>query len=291
MNLLETIDPETPVLIAGPTASGKSALALAIAEAQGGVIVNADALQVFECWQMLSARPDAADLSRARHLLYGHVPFDETYSVGHWLREVTPLLSGPDRLIVVGGTGLNFTALTEGLADIPATPHHIRTRANALSLEQMLDAVDEDTKSRIDTANPARVRRAWEVVTHTGKQIAQWQDQTPPPLLPLTSAIALVLESPKDWLTPRIERRFDLMLEGGVLEEVRAMKDRWDPDLPSSKAIGAPELMAYLDGAMTLQDARERAIIATRQYAKRQRTWFNARMKRWTWIDASQLDA
>ena len=288
LELLKTIDPKKPVLIAGPTASGKSSLALAIAESQGGVVVNADALQVFDCWQLLSARPDRDEIARAPHALYGHVAYTQTYSTGHWLREVTPLLDG-QRPIIVGGTGLNFTALTEGLADIPATPPHIRDEANARPLDEMLAALDAETKARIDTLNPARVRRAWEVLTNTGKQIAAWQDNTPPPTLSLTDTTAIVLNSPKDWLNDRISRRFDMMLDHGALEEVKALRHDWDPDRPSAKAIGAPELMAHLNGELTLTEARERSIIASRQYAKRQRTWFKARMKAWVQIDASSL--
>ncbi len=288
LDLLRTIDADTPVLIAGPTASGKSSLALAIAESQGGVVVNADALQVFDCWQLLSARPDRAEIARAPHALYGHVPYTQPYSTGHWLREVTPLLNGP-RPIIVGGTGLNFTALTEGLADIPATPDHIREQANALPLGEMLDALDAETTKRIDTLNPARIRRAWEVLTNTGKQIAAWQDDTPPPTLALADTTAIVMNSPKDWLNARITRRFDMMLDQGALEEVKALQHDWDPDWPSAKAIGGPELMAHLNGELTLTEARDRSIIASRQYAKRQRTWFKARMKAWTQVDASIL--
>ena len=288
LELLKTIDANKPVLIAGPTASGKSSLALAIAESQGGIVVNADALQVFDCWRLLSARPDRSEIARAPHALYGHVPYTAPYSTGHWLREVTPLLDGP-RPIIVGGTGLNFTALTEGLADIPATPDHIRDQANTQPVQDMLDALDENTRSRIDTANPARIRRAWEVLTNTGKQIAAWQDETPPPTLALKDTTAIVLNSPKDWLNDRITRRFDMMLEQGALEEVKALQHDWDPDRPSAKAIGGPELMAYLNGELTLTEARERSIIASRQYAKRQRTWFKARMKAWAQVDASSL--
>lgn len=288
LELLQTIDPNRPVLIAGPTASGKSSLALALAEAQGGTVINADALQVFGCWQLLSARPSAPELARAPHALYGHVAHDAAYSTGHWLREVTPLLRDT-RPIIVGGTGLNFTALTEGLADIPATPDHIRQAANATPLPEMLAALDDTTRARIDTANPARIRRAWEVLTNTGRQISAWQDDTPPPLLPLSDAVPLVLDSPKEWLNDRITRRFDLMLAGGALDEVRAMQGDWDPERPSSKAIGAPELMAHLAGEITLEDARARAIIASRQYAKRQRTWFRARMRAWRHIAADRL--
>ncbi|WP_299191074.1 tRNA (adenosine(37)-N6)-dimethylallyltransferase MiaA [uncultured Litoreibacter sp.] len=288
LELLKTIDANKPVLIAGPTASGKSSLALAIAESQGGIVVNADALQVFDCWRLLSARPDRREIARAPHALYGHVPYTAPYSTGHWLREVTPLLDGP-RPIIVGGTGLNFTALTEGLADIPATPDHIRDLANTQPLQDMLDALDENTRSRIDTANPARIRRAWEVLTNTGKQIAAWQDETPPPTLALKDTIAIVLNSPKDWLNDRITRRFDMMLDQGALEEVKALQHDWDPDRPSAKAIGGPELMGHLNGELTLTEARERSIIASRQYAKRQRTWFKARMKAWAQVDASSL--
>ena len=275
------IAPDRPVLIAGPTASGKSALALAIAESGGGVIVNADALQVFGGWRILTARPDDTDLARAPHALYGHVPYDADYSVGHWLRDVAPYLTGDARPIIVGGTGLYFTALTEGLAEIPPTPPAIRQEADALPLPALIAGLDPETAGRIDLKNRARVQRAWEVLHATGRPLADWQDDTPAPLLPLSQAEAFVFDAPKDWLTPRIEQRFDLMLAGGALEEARAMLPQWNPDHLSSKAIGAPELIAHLRGEMTLADARAAAIVATRQYAKRQRTWFRARMRNW----------
>jgi tRNA dimethylallyltransferase len=275
------IAPDRPVLIAGPTASGKSALALAIAESGGGVIVNADALQVFGGWRILTARPDDSDLARAPHALYGHVPYDADYSVGHWLRDVAPYLAGDARPIIVGGTGLYFTALTEGLAEIPPTPPAVRQEADALPLPALIAALDPQTAARIDLNNRARVQRAWEVLHATGRPLADWQDDTPAPLLPLSQAEAFVVDAPKDWLTPRIEKRFDLMLAGGALEEARAMLPQWNPDHLSSKAIGAPELIAHLRGEMTLADARAAAIVATRQYAKRQRTWFRARMRNW----------
>ncbi|UYV39399.1 tRNA (adenosine(37)-N6)-dimethylallyltransferase MiaA [Rhodobacteraceae bacterium D3-12] len=278
-DIIETIDPDAPVLIAGPTASGKSALALAIAEAQGGTIVNADALQVFANWTVLTARPAAEDLARAPHALYGHVPGGQSYSVGHWLRDLDPFLA--HRPIITGGTGLYFSALTEGLAEIPATPPAIRARADTLSRDTMLAALDAATLARIDTQNPVRVQRAWEVQETTGRGLADWQDSTPPPRLPLSHCTALVIDAPKDWLTPRIEQRFDLMLAGGALEEARDNLPDWDPKRPSARAIGAPELIGYLNGEMTLEQARSAAIIATRQYAKRQRTWFSKRMKDW----------
>lgn len=284
-----TLAPDTPVLIAGPTASGKSALALHIARTQGGIVVNADALQVFDGWRLLTARPSDADLSAAPHALYGHVPFDAAYSVGHWLRDVAPLLHAT-RPIIVGGTGLYFSALTEGLADIPPTPPAVRAAADALSLSALMDGVDAETLSRIDTANRARVQRAWEVQQTTHRALSDWQDNTPPPLLPLAATMPVVIEAPKSWLSPRIVRRFDQMLEQGALAEAEAMLPHWNPAHQSARAIGAPELMAHLSGELSLTDARDAAIVATRQYAKRQRTWFARRMRHWHHIDASSTD-
>lgn len=278
---LPPIPEGAPVLIAGPTASGKSALALEIAERFGGVIVNADASQVYDCWRAISARPSPEEEARAPHLLYGHLPHDTPYSAGHWLREVTPLLNGPDRPIIVGGTGLYFTALTEGMADIPATPPDIRAEADALPLETLLAGIDPATAAGLDQLNRARVQRAWEVERATGRALHLWQADTPPPLLPLARTLPLVLEVDKLWLWERIARRFDQMLDDGALAEVAAMADRYDPALPAFKAIGVPELMAHLRGEITLDAARERASIATRQYAKRQRSWFRARMSNW----------
>jgi len=279
---------DRPVLIAGPTASGKSALALAIAEAQGGVIVNADASQVYADWRALTARPDAQDVARAPHALYGHLPYDAPYSVGHWLREVAPLLDGP-RPIIVGGTGLAFRALTEGLADIPATPAEVRAEGDALDLDTLLAGLDAQTRVQIDIANRARVQRAWEVLRATGRGLADWQAAPSPALLPRVQAQCIALTSDRDWLGARIARRFDAMLADGALDEVAAMLDRYDPGLQSCKVIGAPELIGHLLGRLTLDAAREAATIATRQYAKRQRTWMRAHMRDWQQIDAEML--
>lgn len=292
-NLLAELDPAKPVLIAGPTASGKSELALRIAETQGGVIVNADAIQVYANWRILTARPSPADEARAPHALYGHVAGDIPYSVGDWLRDLAPLLASTDRLIIVGGTGLYFTALTEGLAQIPETPAHIRQDALARierhGHQSLIAEIDALTRSRIDLANPMRVQRAWEVQKATGRGIAEWQDNTPPPPLPLHKAQAIVVHAPKEWLTPRIETRFQRMIEGGALEEARRNRSTWSPDLPSSKAIGAAELMAVIDGEMSVEDACARTAILTRQFAKRQRTWFRSRMQAWVQVDAREL--
>ncbi|NNF24816.1 MAG: tRNA (adenosine(37)-N6)-dimethylallyltransferase MiaA [Rhodobacteraceae bacterium] len=284
--ILESLDAGRPVLIAGPTASGKSALALAVAETLGGQIINADALQVFADWRVLTARPTAADEARARHALYGHVPGNQAYSVGQWLRDVAPLLGGP-RAIIVGGTGLYFAALTEGLADIPPTPQTIRAEADAIlersGPDALLAGIDPVTASRLDTRNPVRVQRAWEVQRSTGRGLAAWQDETGPPLLPLSATQPVVLHSDTGWLNERIARRFELMLKGGALDEARANLDGWRATLPSAKAIGAAELMAHLRGEITLQEARDRAVTLSRQYAKRQRSWFRSRMGAWRW--------
>ncbi|TYP64732.1 tRNA dimethylallyltransferase [Stutzerimonas stutzeri] len=279
---LTQIDAARHLLIAGPTASGKSALALAVARAQGGTVVNADALQVWSCWQVLTARPSAADLAQAPHALYGHVAPGTAWSVGDWLRQVATLRG---RLIVVGGTGLYLTALTRGLAQIPPTPPAIRATADARiasgGLAAMVAELDPRTRAQIDLANPVRVQRAWEVLTATCRGIADWQDDTPPPLLAPDDCQRVLITSDRDWLADRIAARFHAMLDQGALEEVRAMLPLWDPAAQWAKAIGAPDLVAHLQGHATLAEATERAIIASRQYAKAQRVWFRGRMRDW----------
>ena len=291
MHLAE-IPPDRPVLIAGPTASGKSALALAIAERSGGRIVNADALQVHDAWRVLTARPTAADEAHAPHALYGHVPWGAPFSVGDWLRAVGELLDGA-RPIVVGGTGLYFSALTEGLADIPAIPDAVRAEGEARMARSGHDALGReltaDVRADVDLANPMRVLRAWLVQRATGRSIRDWQATTPPPLLPSAAAHRIVLEADRDWLAARIERRFDAMVRAGALDEARAVLPRWDPAAGAAKAIGAADLVAHLRGRKTLDDARRDAIVATRRYAKRQRTWFRSRMRDWSRIDAAAI--
>jgi len=270
--LLPAISREAPVLIAGPTASGKSALAMEIAARDGRVVVNADALQVYANWRVLTARPTVEDEAALPHALYGHVA-----------REVAGLTGRP--LVIVGGTGLYFMALTEGMVEMPAVPPAVRAEADALrasgGVAALLAGVDAATAARIDRQNGARVQRAWEVLRATGRGLASWQDDTPPPLLPLARAEALVLRPETGWLDARIARRFDAMIAGGALDEVRAEAPHWQPERPSSKAIGAPELMAYLRGETTLSGAILASVLASRQYAKRQRTWFRNRMKDW----------
>ena len=281
------ISPTTPVLIAGPTASGKSALALHIAKTQGGVVVNADALQVYDGWRLLTARPDDSDLAQASHALYGHIPYDAPYSTGQWLRDVAPFLQGKLRPVIVGGTGLNFLALTKGLADIPATPPALRTQGDTVPLAELLADLDPRTRARIDTNNRMRVQRAWEVWHATGQSIIDWQDATPPPLLAPQNAVRITLDAPVDWLNTRIAQRFDQMITQGAVAEARTMLPCWDPAQQSSKAIGAPALIAHLQGNMTLDAARDAAVTASRQYAKRQRTWFRSKHQDWHKLDMS----
>lgn len=279
--LLQGLPPERPVLIAGPTASGKSALALAIAEAQGGVIVNADASQVYEPLRIISARPSPEEEARAPHLLYGHLAEDAPYSTGHWLREVAPLLSGDQRVIITGGTGLYFSALTQGLAEIPETPPEVRAQGDDMALEDLLAQLDPETAAGIDARNRARVQRAWEVWQATGRGLSDWQRDTGAPLLPLEDCLPIVFDVEREWLNARIAQRFDLMLEQGALEEVAALRTRYDPSLPAHRAIGVPELMRHLEGELPLHRAREAAVVATRRFAKRQRTWMRSKMADW----------
>lgn len=280
--MLRSISREAPVLIAGPTASGKSALAMELAARDGRLIVNADALQVYGNWRVLTARPSAAEEAALPHALYGHVGRDQPYSVGHWLREAVALLDRP--VVIVGGTGLYFMALVEGLAEIPPVPPEVRAEADALraaDVAAMAAELDAATAARIDLANPARIQRAWEVLRATGRGLAEWQARTGAPALPLARAEALVIRPETGWLNARIDARFDAMMEAGALEEVRAELPFWDPARPSSRAIGVPELVAHLRGQLPLAEAVAAAKLASRRYAKRQRTWFRARMGGW----------
>jgi len=291
--LILSLNEARPILIAGATASGKSALAIKIAKKLGGVIINADAMQVYEGWKILTARPTRQDQRNVSHLLYGHVDNKEAYSVGDWLRQVTPLLDGNHRPIIVGGTGLYFRALTEGLANIPKIPEEYKKKSSELIQNgKMLDMVadfDEATRSKIDLQNPVRVARAWEVLQATGKSIVSWQADTPPPILNINKCDAILMHSSTHWLNERIKIRFEAMLDNGVLEEITENSQSWDPQLQSSQAIGATQLIEYNLGRISIEKATELAVIASRQYAKRQRTWFRKRMENWRTIIAEDI--
>ncbi len=287
----------TPILIAGPTASGKSALALRLAHQFDGCIINADALQVYDCWSVLSACPDSDEQAQAPHHLYAHIGKHTPYSAGHWLRDVQSVLQASDkRPIIIGGTGLYFTALTKGLAAIPEIPADIRAQGDDIRLTLGKDGFitdlqtdDPETLATLDQNNPARLQRAWEVLRTTDKGLSKWHAETPPPLVDPAKSAKIVLNSDRDWLAERIERRFDLMMDHGALDEVRNyITDGWDSTLPSAQAIGARELVAYLNGELDLETAITNAKAQTRQYAKRQRTWFRSKMANWHRIDPAQ---
>jgi tRNA dimethylallyltransferase len=289
-----------PILIAGPTASGKSALAVALAERFGGCVINADALQVYGEWRLLTARPTGEEIARVPHRLYGHIPARQAHSAGAWLRELAEVLqccaAKGWRPVIVGGTGLYFKALTEGLAAIPETPPAIREAAEARLAEGGREALvddlagaDPETLAAIDAQNPARLMRAWEVLETTGRGLAAWQKATPPPLLRPERCIRLRLMPDRAALYARIAQRLDAMLAAGVLDEVAAVT-RLDlpPASPAMKAVGAREFMDHLRGALTLEAARAAALTATRRYAKRQMTWARNQMMSWQAIDAQE---
>ncbi|WP_136656359.1 tRNA (adenosine(37)-N6)-dimethylallyltransferase MiaA [Nitratireductor sp. XY-223] len=274
------------VLIAGPTASGKSALAVKMAEAAGGVIVNADSMQVYDTLRILTARPTQPELERVPHHLYGHVPASTSYSAGQWLRDVGQLLDRPDvagRLqVFVGGTGLYFRALTGGLSDMPAIPEGVRRHwrerllnEGAEALHARLQLVDPETAATLDPTDSQRIVRALEVFEASGQSILQHQRARGEALIEPGEARRIVLMPDRDVLRQRIRDRFVSMVESGAIDEVRRLiASGLSPDLPVMKAIGVREIGAYLSGEATLDEAIERASIATRQYAKRQMTWF-----------------
>ena len=281
----DEIDQNTPVLIAGQTASGKSHLALEIAEKHGGIIINADAIQVYENWRILTARPSSADEAKIKHKLFGHIDGAKDYSVGTWIKEVNEILSSNSRPIIVGGTGLYFSALTNGLVDIPEISDSIRQEANNRikknGFKSLVEEIDQETVQKIDTNNPMRVKRAWEVLRSTGQGLTFWHRATPKPTLDLNGCKALLVEGDVSLINNRISNRFDQMIEKGLIQEAKNNLATWNPLHPSSKAIGARELIAYVNNEISIDQLREQIVIATRQYAKRQRTWFRSKMKSW----------
>ena len=276
---------EKPILLVGPTASGKSKIAMSLAMKLGRHIVNADSLQVYSNWRILTARPTIKDEEIIPHHLYGHKAPNEEYSVGHWLRELSNILSTNKKLIIVGGTGLYFSALTEGLANIPKISDETKIisekRLLKYGIQELLNDLDKETRESIDIKNPMRVIRAWEVLKETGKSLKKWQSETDPPILPLTKCQPLVINPDKNDLNKKIRARFKEMIEMGALDEAKKNFDMWNKGVIANKAIGASELISYLKNKISLDEAITNASIATRQYAKRQRTWIKARMKQW----------
>jgi tRNA dimethylallyltransferase len=282
------------ILIAGPTASGKSHLALELAARGGGVIVNADSMQVYSALRILTARPSPADEAVAGHRLYGHVPAGTRYSVGRWLGDVAVVLDEARRearqAIVVGGTGLYFKALTEGLAGVPAIPAELRAAIGAETegvetpaLHERLASVDAEDAAALRVSDRARILRAFEVFTATGRSLAEWRrDAAASPLVDAAMAERMVLDPDRAALHARIAARAGRMLEEGALAEVEALIALGlDPDLPAMKAIGVRELMAFQAGALSRDQALAAITTETRRYAKRQMTWFRNQMAKW----------
>ncbi|QJP16427.1 tRNA (adenosine(37)-N6)-dimethylallyltransferase MiaA [Starkeya sp. ORNL1] len=280
------------VLIAGPTASGKSALALGLAERARGAVINADSMQVYRDLRVLTARPTVEEEARAPHRLYGHVDGAEEYSAARWVEDAKAAIAEAEAAgqlpILIGGTGLYFKALTEGLSAIPSIPEEIRSRVRgrgetAPQLHARLVALDPETAARLRSSDTQRLMRALEVFEATGRPLARWQAQAAgPAVIDAANALKIFLDVERDASRERIARRFHAMLGQGALEEVRALLARELPaDRPVLKAHGVPWLARYLAGGITLEDAAAGGVQDTRRYAKRQDTWFRHQFEGW----------
>ncbi len=293
----------TTILIAGPTASGKSALALVLAERFGGMIVNADSMQVYRDLRIITARPTPDEERRAPHRLYGHVDAAEDYSVGRWCTEAAAVLATAERenrtAIIVGGTGLYFNALTRGLAAVPPIPTEIRDEVRArlaqegvAALHADLTARDPVAAARLRSGDRARVSRALEVVLATGRSILDWHEENKPAAVDLSRVAKVFLMPERDALMRNINARFDAMMASGALDEVRALAAReLNPSLPAMKAHGVPWLIRHLAGEVTLEEAVEHAKLETRQYTKRQATWFRNQLPEFERVSPGEAQA
>ncbi|MCD7060088.1 tRNA (adenosine(37)-N6)-dimethylallyltransferase MiaA [Pelagibacterium xiamenense] len=285
------------VLIAGPTASGKTALAIEMARASGGVVINTDSMQVYGVLDRLTARPNAAELAAAPHFLFGHVDPGVRYSTGAWLADAEKVIQEAHKEnrepIFVGGTGLYFDALTNGFAEVPPIPDKeiqaVEKLIQGMDGEKrraFLGEYDPELAERLVAADPQRVVRAVSVKRATGRTLSAFQRDTGGGLLAGYALERIVLMPERAVLRRRIAERFDAMMEAGAVEEVEALLARnLDPGLPAMKAIGVREIGAYLAGDVTREAAVAQAVTATRQYAKRQSTWFRNRMGDWQFVD------
>ena len=290
-----------PILLTGCTASGKSHLAKELAVLTPSLIINADALQVYKCWQIISARPSEKDMNDFDHALYGHIDCNDNYNVASWLDEVKVQLDYANdrslRPIIVGGTGLYFTLLTEGISEIPPISAITRNKSNKLlhnepkRLLSDLEKFDFQTFSSIDRTNFSRIQRAWEVLNETGKGITYWQKKVLPPILPITDATPIVLKSDSNDLTINIKKRFKTMINQGVVDEVIAAFKNVTVSVknkPAFRAIGVTEIKQFIDNKMDFEELQQSVLIKTRQYSKRQRTWFRNKFMSWNSIEFSQ---
>ena len=287
------------ILIAGPTASGKSAAALELARRLGGTIINADSMQVYRELSILTARPTAGEEAELPHRLFGSVSAVEAYSVGRWLKDAASALRETweaGRLpILAGGTGLYFKALTQGLAPVADIPPEVRTywraeaeRLGPAALHAELRGRDPALAARLVATDPQRILRALEVIDATGVSLAEWQGETAPPVLCAEAALKIVVAPEREPLYAAIDARFDRMMAEGALEEARALaRLGLDPGLPAMRAHGVRELLAYLAGAISLDEAVAKAKTSSRRYAKRQMTWARRFMADWEWVPES----
>jgi tRNA dimethylallyltransferase len=283
------------ILLAGPTTSGKSALALTLAEEMGGTIVNTDSMQVYRDLRIITARPSPADEARVPHLLYGHVDAAENYSVGRWCVDAQVAIAQirqTGRLpILVGGTGLYFKALTQGLAAVPPIPPGIRASVrDRLATEGIaplyaeLQRRDPPTAGRLMPGDRSRITRALEVVLATGRSLSDWHREGMPAAVDAACTVKLFLDVERTELYRRIDARFDAMLGAGALDEVGVLAKRGlDASLPAMKAHGVPWLIRYLDGKIPLDEAAEGGKRDTRHYTKRQATWFRNQLPDFAW--------
>lgn len=295
--------PARAVLIAGPTASGKSALALRLAERLNGVVVNADSMQVYRDLRVITARPTPEEERRVPHRLYGHLDAAESYSAGRWLADARAEIAAAAESrrvpILVGGTGLYFKLLTGGLATMPPVPAAVRARLRARvtekgapALHAELARVDPAAAERIRPGDRSRVVRALEVLEATGRPLHAWHAAGAAPALDAAEVVKVFLNPDRAVLRAAIETRLDRMLAGGAVEEARALAARGlDPALPAMKAHGVPWLIRHLNGEIGLDEARARAQADTRRYAKRQFTWFRNQLPDWRWIAPGQAEA
>lgn len=275
---------EDIILIAGPTASGKTSASITLAQANDAIIINTDSMQVYEDLQIVSARPSDEEVSQAPHYLFGHLSGNQTYSVAHWLEDVRPLmekfLSENRKLIFVGGTGMYFNALTDGISPMPDIDQDIRQKLRAMDdvpSEELHKLLDEKAAKELRPSDRQRIIRALEVYQCTGKSIVDWQMEKGNPLLPDNLSVKkFLVMPPRAIIHERINMRFDMMVEEGALQEVETLlKKDFPHTAPVMKAIGVPQLTAHLAGELSLDEAIGKAKAATRQYAKRQSTWFN----------------
>ncbi|MGH6768110.1 MAG: tRNA (adenosine(37)-N6)-dimethylallyltransferase MiaA [Xanthobacteraceae bacterium] len=284
------------ILLAGPTASGKSALALRLAEALGGTVVNADSMQVYRDLCIITARPSLEEEARAPHRLYGHIDAAENYSVGRWCVDAQAAIAEAGRAgrvpILIGGTGLYFKALTQGLAAVPPVPAAIRAKVRERLKSEGVAALHADLAERDPAAaqrlmpnDRSRITRALEVVLATGRPLADWHREGMPPSVDAGRAVKIFLAVDRAELYRRIGVRFDAMLAAGAMEEVRSLAARGlDPWLPAMKAHGVPWLIRHLRGEISLDEAAEGGKRDTRRYTKRQATWFRHQLPDWAWM-------